>query len=72
MKVGSLFAGVIDLNDDNRKDVVNLALSMYLGERCKYCGVTFDTLDDLQTAVYAGSHQWGRLAHKSCWDKNND
>ena len=59
----------IELNDDNRKDVFNLALSMYLGKRCKYCGVTFNTLDDLQTAVYAGYQQ---VAHQSCWDKNNE
>jgi len=62
---------LIELTDDNRKDVLNLALSMYLGERCKYCGVTFNTIGELDTTVYAGSHQWGRLAHKECWDKNN-
>ena len=63
---------LIELDDDNRADVLRLALSMYLGERCKYCGVTFATLDDLHDTVFAGYHQWGRLAHKECWDKNND
>ena len=59
---------LIDLDDSNRKDVLRMTLSMYLGERCKYCGVTFTTLEDLDYAVYAGSHQWGRLAHKECWE----
>ena len=63
---------LIELNDDNRSDVLRMALSMYLGERCKFCGVTFATIDDLDSTVYAGCHQWGRLAHKACWDKNND
>ena len=62
---------LIELTDENREDVLKITLSMYLGERCKYCGVTFESLDDLKTSVYAGPHQWGRLAHKSCWDKNN-
>jgi hypothetical protein len=63
---------VDELNDDNRDHYFKLALSMYLGERCKYCGVTFNELDDLKDTVWAGYHQWGRLAHKTCWDKNNE
>lgn len=44
-----------------------LALSMYLHERCKFCKKEFKTLEDLRTAVWAGYHEHGRLAHKSCW-----
>ena len=62
---------LIELTDENREATLKLELSMYLGERCKYCGVTFNTFDDLKTVVYAGNHQWGRLAHKKCWDENN-
>ena len=50
---------------------VNLALSMYLGEQCKYCGKEYKTLDDLKDTVWAGYHEHGRLACKSCWQSNN-
>lgn len=46
-----------------------LALSMYLGERCKYCGHKFQKMPELLKVVYVGYHKWGRIAHKSCWDK---
>lgn len=50
---------------------VKLVMSMYLGEKCKYCLKEFKTLDDLKDAVYAGYHEHGRIAHQSCWDENN-
>lgn len=46
---------------------VRIALSMYLGEKCKFCKEEFKTLEDLKTAVWAGYHEHGRLAHESCW-----
>ncbi len=51
--------------------VVDLALSMYLVEQCKYCGKEYKTLSDLKATVWAGYHEHGRLACKSCWDLNN-
>ena len=62
---------VVELTDENTPEMLRLALSMYLGEACKYCGVVFETLEDLNEAVYAGYHERGRLAHKACWDANN-
>ena len=56
---------------DSQSDMLRMALSMYLGEKCNYCGVTFRTINDIKSTVWAGCHQWGRLAHKTCWDKNN-
>lgn len=58
---------LVDITDDNRDTLLRLALSMYLGERCKYCNATFQTLDDLKDAVWAGYHDGGRLAHESCF-----
>jgi len=63
---------VIAKTTDESKDyLVELALSMYLGEKCKYCLREFKTLDDLNDTVYAGDHEHGRLACESCWDANN-
>lgn len=50
---------------------LELVLSQYLGERCKYCSREYKVLDDLQETVWAGSHEHGRLACKSCWDEHN-
>jgi hypothetical protein len=53
------------------EEAVNLALSRYLGEECKYCGKKYETLEDLSVTVWAGYHEKGRLACKKCWDVNN-
>ncbi|NLH78496.1 MAG: hypothetical protein GX465_15805 [Acidobacteria bacterium] len=50
--------------------LVRLAMSMYLGERCKYCGREFATLDDLRDAVWVGQHEHGSLAHEDCYQRN--
>ena len=71
-RVGDGKLTVVEINDDNRELYLELALSMYLGERCKYCLVEFKELDDLKDAVYAGYHEHGRLAHTKCWNDNND
>ena len=59
------------VTDDNRDDLVKIALSMYLGEKCKYCQREYKTLDDLRDTVFARYHEHGRLACGSCWDKRN-
>lgn len=69
--LGDMKASLIELTDENRQAVAEMALSMYLGEKCKYCLREFFTLDDLKDAVYAGYHEHGRVACKSCWQSNN-
>ena len=53
--------------DIRHSEVLALAMSVYLGERCKFCAKEFATLCDLDGAVWAGHHEHGRLAHASCW-----
>jgi hypothetical protein len=62
---------VVTLTDENRPAMVRLALSMYLGEKCKYCLRQYTTLEDLENTVWAGYHEHGRLACQSCWRENN-
>lgn len=64
---------VVEVTDDNRDALVDVALSMYLGEACKYCGHVYTTNADLRerAVVYAGYHATGRTACKVCWDANN-
>jgi hypothetical protein len=62
---------VVRVTPENTNYLVQVALSMYLGEACKYCGKVYETLSDLKTTVWAGYHARGRLACKTCWDENN-
>jgi len=62
---------LVKRTDENKEYLINIALSMYLGEKCKYCLREFNTLDDLKDCVYAGYHNHGRIACKSCWEENN-
>ena len=55
----------------SKDDASELARSMYLGERCLYCGRVYKTLSDLEDTVWAGYHERGRLACKACWDKHH-
>ena len=52
-------------------EAVKIAMSMYLGERCKFCLERFETLESLQDAVWAGCHEHGRIAHQRCWDEGS-
>ena len=54
-----------------RETALLITMSMYLGEKCKYCQGEFATLDDLKTTVWAGDHEYGRLAHEKCWKEHN-
>jgi hypothetical protein len=67
-----IHVGIMELNTDaDRQVAFQIAMSMYLGEGCKYCDKTFETMDDLKTAVWPAYHERGRLAHKECWNMNN-
>lgn len=68
---GEVHAAIVKLTPENREYMSQVAMSMYLGESCKYCGKVYETLDDLKNTVYAGPHEHGRLACESCWKANN-
>lgn len=69
--LGGMKVAVVEVTDENRDALVEIAMSMYLGEKCKYCGKQYKTLTDLKGTVFAGYHEHGRLACKACWDSNN-
>jgi hypothetical protein len=59
---------IFELDDNNRKVAYELALSMYLGETCPYCLIEFQTKEQLKEAVWNGYTDYGRIAHKSCFE----
>ena len=66
-------AKIVKVTDENRNALVEIALSMYIGEKCKYCLHEFTSNADLRQreVVYAGYHEHGRIACKACWDANH-
>lgn len=62
---------IVTVTDDNRDYLIEMVMSSYLGESCKYCGRTYNTINDLMDTVYAGHHDHGRLACHACWKENN-
>lgn len=65
--MGRMKASVIELTDENHAHVLEMVLSMCLGEQCQFCLRRFETLDDLKGSVWA-PWEHGRIAHKPCWD----
>ncbi len=72
IELGNRDLKMIRLTNENRSEMIKRALSMYLGEQCKYCRKTYKTLEDLRDTVFAGFHEHGRLACKACWRENNE
>ena len=58
---------LVKLTDENRADMAKIALSMYLGETCPYCMKSFETMGDLNDAVWNGYTEHGRIAHNQCF-----
>lgn len=60
---------ILDMEDETERAMArDIAPSMYLGERCRFCGRIYETLDDLRGTVYAGYHEHGRLACGTCYE----
>lgn len=64
----------METNNSRDKMVARMALAAYTGERCKFCGFAFKTVEDLleRKVVYAGYHEHGRTACGSCWEKRHN
>lgn len=63
---------LVELTDENREYMAEIALSMYSNEPCRICGELL-TIDDLHNgAIYAGYSvdNKSRTAHSLCWNKN--
>ena len=52
----------------DRHGLLDLVLSTYFGEHCKFCLKEFKTLQDIENSVWCPS-EVGRIAHKECWDR---
>lgn len=66
--LGDMKASVIELTDENREHVLEVVLSMYLGEQCQYCLGRFETIPEVKASVWA-PWEHGRIAHKPCYEK---
>ena len=62
---------IVQVTDENRTELAELALAMYLGETCPYCKIQFVTRDDLHDAVWNGYTDYGRIAHTKCYQEDH-
>jgi hypothetical protein len=61
---------VVQIKDENRAALARIAASSYLGMQCGYCGVRFETIEDLGSAVRDLDDPEApglRIAHGSCY-----
>lgn len=61
---------VIEVNDKNRKELVELVLLSYADDVCMYCHHKF-TPTELKTSKWAHPNKFGRIVHGECWTANN-
>ena len=62
--------GKVEETEMSYDDLETIAVSTHLGERCKYCGKEFKTIEDLNDTVWVGKHEHERLACEECWIQN--
>lgn len=60
---------VVKITDENKDELAQVAISMYLGEKCLFCGREYKTAEDLEDTVWVGQDESRRLACTGCWQK---
>ena len=57
---------LIELTPENRSQMLELATSMHVGEKCIFCDKVYESVEMLKDVVYAGDCS---LACNGCWKK---
>jgi hypothetical protein len=67
--LSGLTAKTAKVTDENAESYVENFLTLKIGERCRYCRHEYTSIEDIRARqpVYAGVHEHGHLACKSCW-----
>ena len=60
----------VEITDENRQELLHMAIAAYTGEKCRYCGHVYETVKDIydREVVFAGLYM---LACKACFDTAN-
>jgi hypothetical protein len=69
-KVKKMELTVVKVTDENKTELAELAITMYLGEKCVFCGREYKTLADLKKTVWVGQDESRQLACVGCWQKH--
>lgn len=51
---------IVEITDQNRPQLLHLAIAGYIGEKCRYCQHVYNSVDDIdaRNVVYAGERQY--------------
>jgi hypothetical protein len=60
---------VVKITGQNQDELAQMAISMYLGEKCFFCGREYKTVENLKDTVWVGQDEARRLACLGCWGK---
>ena len=59
---------LLNLQKIPRSKANKIALSQYLDEKCRWCGGKFETLEELDEAVWAGDG----IGHLECYEERKE
>lgn len=51
---------IVEITDENRSQLLHIAIAGYIGEKCRYCGHVYESVEDIYAhdVVYAGKRQY--------------
>ena len=71
--LGVIHSSVVKVTPENHEGLGDTAMQLAIGQKCRYCLHEYSSMADMRRrhVVFAGEHEHGRLACKSCWETNN-
>ena len=71
--LGPIKSMVVKVTPENAGAIGDMAMELAEGEKCRYCLHEYTSMADMRRrrVVFAGEHEDGRLACKTCWESNN-
>jgi hypothetical protein len=69
MMAKSIRVAIVEITDENRSALAEVAISMYVGEPCRICGKPITRDGGIIFAGYSVDNK-ARSAHKKCWHSN--
>jgi hypothetical protein len=62
---------LVKVTHENQAELAELAIALYLGEKCVFCDREYKTIADLKKTVWVGQDENRQLACTGCWQKQS-
>jgi hypothetical protein len=57
------------ITQQNKEELAHIAVSVYIGEKCLFCGRKYKTLEDPRDTVWVGQDESRCLVRSGCWQE---